>query len=314
MSDITKPFKIHLAIRIPVIVYSLIIVLMNEFMIYLWLAGEWEEYEYGLSAYIAIYIGAFSGFVLLAGLILLCFSVVEWARHLYLVSTVLYFPAIVISASDKHFDWRVFLLFGGSVLLMRFFITRRISLLLDMCFAFGETSFVLPLARKLRMLLEPNYPALIYILGFGNIVIGLFFISFGGYGIGAIIIVLCAILLLVHRKPVYLAFCIIYCIFTIIHAFGVFLNGFDIQYFLGFLFRITLLLGIIGYYPYLFGTKVHIGASERLLKKAIKAEIKGNYKNAFDIYNKLISDFPDTTAAEDAQQSIEVLRKEGRCD
>lgn len=313
MSDITKPFKIHLAIRIPVIVYSLLIVLANEFNLYWWFTGEWEEYEYGLFAYMAICIGAFSGIVLLGGLILLCIGVVEWAGRLYLVSTVFYFPAILISAADEHYDWRVWLFFGGSVLLMRFLITRRISLFLDVCFAFGKTGFVLPLTRKLRMLLEPNYPPLIYGLGFVNIAVGLFFVFMGVYGIGAIIIVLCAILLLVHRKLVYLGFCLIYCIITAIVGYNVFLNGFD-QFFLGFLFRIILLVGVIGYYPYLFGAKVHIGTSERLLKKAMKAEIKGDYMNAFDIYNKLISDFPDTTAAKDAQQSIEVLRKEGRCD
>jgi len=72
-----------------------------------------------------------------------------------------------------------------------------------------------------------------------------------------------------------------------------------------------LLLTLISYYPYLFGAKVNISISEKLLNKALKAERDGNYKSAINTYKKVISDFSGTVAAEDAQGCLGILQKEG---
>ena len=71
----------------------------------------------------------------------------------------------------------------------------------------------------------------------------------------------------------------------------------------------TFISRIVNGYTYTYGSKVAEAEANRLLRKGIKAEANGNYEEALTFYKKIVTAYPGTSQAEDAQSCIISLQK-----
>jgi hypothetical protein len=336
MNSVQYQLNTHPAVRIPIVVCSLLIVLA----IIAWLTGNYTYYssEYGpfCSECINMYISATAGSVLLVALVLYLFKAAPGAKCLYVISAGMYFLGIVASVLSKQWEEiGLFLLFTFLVLAMRVLMENRILNFIK--------SYTVSIARWIKSLWmgkspsgeRPIYPFLVYILGLGVVVNSIFVLSLLETGvlhecikfICILIILISLCFMIVRKKVFYITFCVVYGILVTVNLTVNLLVSIYIYFkygitkipidnmFVGIflaLVQIGLWLGLVLYYPYVFGSKAGIAYADKCLSKASKMEFKGEFEQAVALYQKVIDEYPHTPAAEDAQQCIKVLSNEDK--